>query len=177
MNDSEYVERLRKLELRLAHLKGAAVVGLAAIAVYMGLTSWKTIPAAVEQGVRERIGDETLSKLSEAEAAAEKVLRTSEMQDLMQTLHTELGRNSESDKALEDRLSRITFSDILRGKERQAATLGSHLFCTLSSVATLHYQQKCICSVSREESDQWTLSIAGDENVVGECACRAICMG
>lgn len=79
-------ERLRKVEVRFAYLTGSAVVGLAAILAFWGLTSWQTIPSAVEGEVRTQIGEETLLKINEAGKKAQSILSVSALQNDVRSL-------------------------------------------------------------------------------------------
>ena len=77
MGDEDLGTRLRKIENQFAYLTGAAVVGLAAILAFWGLTNWRTIPSAVEMEVEKQIGAETRAKIDEAERKASSILEAS----------------------------------------------------------------------------------------------------
>lgn len=81
MSEDSLEARLRKVEVRFAYLSGAAVVGLSAILAFWGLTSWETIPSAVEKEVRAQIGEETLLNITEAGEKARSILSASKLQE------------------------------------------------------------------------------------------------
>jgi hypothetical protein len=90
MSKKDSEERLQKVELRLAYLTGAAVVGVAAILAFLGLTSWQMIPSTVKNEIRAKIGEETLHKVEDAAEKAKGVVSASTLQEEVQKMQAEV---------------------------------------------------------------------------------------
>jgi septal ring factor EnvC (AmiA/AmiB activator) len=78
--------RFRKMEVHLAYLTGAATVLITAVLVFLGATSWYTIPTAVEKQISSEIGEETKEKLDDAKKKADSILSASVLQDKVKSL-------------------------------------------------------------------------------------------
>ena len=73
--------RLRDLEIRFAFFKGAATVLIISVFVFLGATSWYTIPNAVKKQIDTAIGEKMKKKLDEAKKNADSILSASDLQD------------------------------------------------------------------------------------------------
>ena len=67
-------ERIRKLENTLSFLRGAFIVGIAAVVIFMGVTTFMQIPNQVSAEIDDKIGEEAQAKIDEALDKAENFL-------------------------------------------------------------------------------------------------------
>lgn len=86
-NATRVESRIRTLELRLAYLSGAAFVGAVAVLGFMGWTSFKTIPNAVQ----EQIGTETLSRIKAVAEQVDDISNVSALQSQIEELRESYG--------------------------------------------------------------------------------------
>ncbi len=71
----ELEERVRNLEITLSFLKGAFVVGIAAVVIFMGVTSFMQIPNQITKQIDDKIGEDTRTKIEAALSKADTFLK------------------------------------------------------------------------------------------------------
>ncbi len=62
----ELEDRVRKVENTLSFMRGALIVGLAAIVIFMGVTSYMQIPDQVSKEIEKKIGADAQEKIQSA---------------------------------------------------------------------------------------------------------------
>ena len=72
-------DRIAKLELQLAKLTGAAIVGSIAVFGFLGFSSWKSIPNEIQTQIEAKIGQETMNKINSALESADKVIAAAKL--------------------------------------------------------------------------------------------------
>ena len=71
----ELEERVRNLESTLSFLKGALVVGVASVVIFMGVTSFMQIPNQITEQIDEKIGEDTRTTIDNALSKADYYLK------------------------------------------------------------------------------------------------------
>jgi hypothetical protein len=87
MSKEDLDARLRKVECRLAYLTGAAVVGVFAIGIFLGVTSLKMIPDAINEGFRKKIDEKVIQKINGAAKKADRILEADKLQEAVRKIN------------------------------------------------------------------------------------------